>query len=98
MITTTANPLLKLKLIITLLPIVISWEINLIFFSNVGPVLANKIPKTNGDISDYMSGNFSKSMRIIDTISDEIISTVNLLKSSFSKGVTIFHQWSQISN
>ena len=30
------------------------------FFSNVGPVLANKIPKTHGDISDYMSGNFSK--------------------------------------
>ena len=43
----TANPLLKLKLIITLLLIVISWQINLIhFFSNVGPVLANKIPKT----------------------------------------------------
>ena len=56
------------------------------FFSNVGPVLANKIPKTPGDISDYMSGNFSKSMDIIDSSSDEIIRTVNLLKSSFSKG------------
>ena len=56
------------------------------FFSNVGPVLANKIPKTHGDISDYMSGNFSKSMVIIDTNSDEIFRTVNLLKSSFSKG------------
>ena len=56
------------------------------FFTNVGPVLANKIPKTHGDISDYMSGNFSKSMVIIDTNSDEIIRTVNLLKSSFSKG------------
>ena len=28
------------------------------FFSNVSPVLANKIPKIHGDISDYMSGNF----------------------------------------
>ena len=52
------------------------------FLSNVVPVLANKIPKTHGDISDYMSGNISKSMGIIDTISDEIIRTVNLLKSS----------------
>ena len=33
-----------------------------------------------------MSGNFSKSMGIIDTNSDEIIRTANLLKSSFSKG------------
>ena len=83
----TANPLLKLKLIITLLLIVISWQINLfIFFSNVGPVLANKIPKKHGDISDYMSGNFSKSMGIIDTNSDEIIRNVKLLKFSFSKG------------
>ena len=40
----TANPLLKLKFIITLLLIVI------IFFSNVGPFLANKIPKIHGDI------------------------------------------------
>ena len=32
------------------------------FFSNVGPVIANKIPKTHGDILDYMRGNFSKSM------------------------------------
>ena len=48
--------------------------------------LANKISKTHCDISDYMSGNFSKSMGIIDTNSDEIIRTVNLLKSSFSKG------------
>ena len=56
------------------------------FFSIVGPVRANKIPKTNGDISYYMSGNFSKSIGIIDTNSDEIIRTVNLLKSSFSKG------------
>ena len=56
-------------------------------FSNVGPVIANKIPKTHGDISDCMSDNFSKSMGIIDTIFDEIIRTVNLLKSSFSKGV-----------
>ena len=47
--------------------------------------LANKIPKTHGDISDYMSGNFSKSMDIIDTDSDKIMWTVNLL-SSFSKG------------
>ena len=37
-------------------------------------------------ITHYMSGNFSKSMGIIDTNSDEIIRTVNLLKSSFSKG------------
>ena len=44
----TAKPLLKLKLIITLLLIVISWKINLIiFFSIVVPVLANKIPKKN---------------------------------------------------
>ena len=57
------------------------------FFSKVGPVLANKIPKTHGDISDYMSSNFSKSMGIIDTNADEIIMTVNLLKFSFSKGV-----------
>ena len=56
------------------------------FFWNVGPILANKIPKTHGDISDYMSGIFSKSMGIIDTNSDEIIRTVNLLKPSFSKG------------
>ena len=56
------------------------------FFSNVGTVLANKIPKTHGDISDYMSDNFSKSMGIIDINSDEIITTVDLLKSSFSKG------------
>ena len=56
------------------------------FFSNVGPVVANKIPKTHGDISDYMRGNFSTSMGTIDTISDEIIRTVNLFKSSFSKG------------
>ena len=34
-----------------------------------------------------MSRNFSKSMGIIDINSDEIIRTVNLLKSSFSKGV-----------
>ena len=54
------------------------------FFPNVGPVPANKIPKTHGDISDYMSSNFSQSMGIIDTNSDEIIRTVNL-KSSFSK-------------
>ena len=56
------------------------------FFSNVGPVLENKIPKTHGDISNHMSGNFLKSMGIIDIISDEIIRTVNLLKSSLSKG------------
>ena len=56
------------------------------FFSNVGLVLANKIPKTHGDISGCMSGSFSKSIGINDTISDEIIRTVNLLKSSFSKG------------
>ena len=55
------------------------------FFSNVDPVLANKIPKTHGDISDYMSGNFLNNMIIIGTNSDEIIRTVNLLKSSFSK-------------
>ena len=42
--------------------------------------------KKTGYSSDYMSGNFSKSMGIIDTNSDEIIRTVNLLKSSFSKG------------
>ena len=65
------------------------------FFSNVGPFLANKIPKTHGDVSDYMSGNFSKNMSIIDTNSDEIIRTINLLKFSFSNGLTIFHQWSQ---
>ena len=55
------------------------------FFSNVGPILANNIIKIHGDISDYMSGNFSKSMGIIYTNSDEIIRTVNILKSSFSK-------------
>ena len=27
------------------------------FFSNVGPVFANNIPKTHGDIIDNMSGN-----------------------------------------
>ena len=57
------------------------------FFSNVGPVRANKIPKTHGDISDYMSDNFSKSMGVIDINSDEIIRTINRLKSSFNKGV-----------
>ena len=82
----TDNPLLKLKLIITLLLIVISWQINLILFPQCFPVLADKIPKTHGDISDYMSANFSKSMGIIDTNSDEIIKMVNLPKSSFSKG------------
>ena len=83
----TANPLLKLKLIITLLLIVISCQINLIIcFSNVGPVLVNKIPKTHDDISEYMSGNFSKSMGIIDINYDEIVRTVNLLKCGFSKG------------
>ena len=83
----TANPLLKLKLIITLLLIVISWQINLIiFFSNVCPVLANKIPKTHDDISEYMSGDFSKSMDIIDINSDEIVRTVNLLKCGCRKG------------
>ena len=44
-----------------------------------------KFQKTHGDISDYMSGNFSKSMSIIYTNSDEIIRTINI-KSSFSKG------------
>ena len=39
-----------------------------------------------------------KSMGIIDTNSDEIIRTCNLLKSSFSKGVDEIHQWSQKSN
>ena len=78
--------LLKLKLIKTLLLILKSWEISLIiFFSNIVPVLANKIPKTHGDILDYRSGNFSKSVGIINTNSDEIIRTVNLLKSNFSK-------------
>ena len=56
------------------------------FFLNIRPVLANKIKKIRGDISDYMSGNFTKSMGIIDTNSNEIIRTDNLLKSSFSKG------------
>ena len=32
-----------------------------------------------------MNGNFSKSMGITDTNSDEIIRTVNFLKSNFSK-------------
>ena len=57
------------------------------FVSNVGQSWQIKFIKTPGDISDYMSGNFSKSMGIIDTNSDEIIRTVNLLKSSVSKGV-----------
>ena len=60
--------------------------------SNVDPFLANKVPKTHGDISDYISGNFSKSMGIIDTNSDEIIRTVKHFKSSFSKRQTISHQ------
>ena len=47
------------------------------FFSKVGPVLTNNIPKTNGDILDYMSGNSLKSMSIIDTNCDEIIRIVN---------------------
>ena len=42
--------------------------------------------KTYGDILDYKSANFSKSMAIIDTNSGEIIRTVNLLNYSFSKG------------
>ena len=42
--------------------------------------------KTPGDILDYMRSNFSKRMGIIDTNSDEIIRTLNLLKSSFNKG------------
>ena len=37
-----------------------------------------------------MSGNFSKSVGIIDTNSDEIIRIGNLLKSSFSKGEQYF--------
>ena len=50
---------------------------NTFFSSDVGPVLANTIPKTHGDISDYVCDNSSKSMNIIDIISDEIIRTVN---------------------
>ena len=56
------------------------------FFSNVDPVLANTIRRKRGDISNYMSGNFSTSTGIIDTNYNVIIWTVNLLKSTFSKG------------
>ena len=55
------------------------------FLSNVGPFVANKIPK-HCDILDYMSGNLSESVGVTDTNSDEIISTFNLWKSDYSIG------------
>jgi hypothetical protein len=56
------------------------------FFANIGPSLAQKIPTVNGDISDYLTGDFQKSIFISGTDPSEIINIVKALKSSSSKG------------
>lgn len=56
------------------------------FFSNIGPALATKIPHADGDVSDFLRGNFPNSMGIINTDHNEIINIAKLLKSSSSKG------------
>ena len=42
------------------------------FFSSVGPNLASKLPSTNREFTDYMSGNFDKSFFFNPTVTSEI--------------------------
>ena len=42
------------------------------FFSSVGPNLASKLPSTNREFTDYMSGNFDKSFFFNPVMASEI--------------------------
>ena len=42
------------------------------FFSSVGPNLASKLPSTNREFTDYMSGNFDKSFFFNPVVASEI--------------------------
>jgi hypothetical protein len=57
------------------------------YFVKVGPSLANKIPAINGKITDFITGNYLKSMAIQYTDPDEIDKIVSMLSSSSSSGI-----------
>jgi len=56
------------------------------YFTNVGPLLANKIPVVSGDPLKFIPGDFSKSMALYETDPSEIIHIAQQLKTSTSKG------------
>ena len=64
----------------------------MIFSSNIGTNLANKIPPVLGDISKYFSGVYPYSMLVSNTDPSEILNIVHALKSSERKGVAPSHQ------
>ena len=45
-----------------------------------------KIPSAIGDITEYLTGQYTNSMFIVGTNENEIMNIVIMLKSSFSKG------------
>ena len=45
---------------------------NIFFFSSIGPNLASKLPSTNREFTDYMSGNFDKSFFFNPVVASEI--------------------------
>ena len=56
------------------------------YFSNIGPNLANKIPRTNVSHLSFLHGNFQDSIFIDPTTDQEIIRIANNLKSTNTCG------------
>jgi len=56
------------------------------YFSNIGPLLANKIQKTDVSCLSFSKGDFKNSFAILDTTPHEIISISNSLTNKSSAG------------
>ena len=56
------------------------------YFINIGPTLANYIPKTTKNPTDYLNTSNNNSMFITCTDTEEILSIFALLKSNVSPG------------
>lgn len=56
------------------------------YFANIGPSLAKKIPKNTISHSSFLNGNYKTSFSVFPTTPEEIICTVNNMKSKKSAG------------